>query len=134
MKTVVAIVMTLVLASLIGCTTSDRGGSRVEDQGFKISVPMFDTSVKQGELETITVTVERDPQFKQDVRLQFDVTQGISLEPSSYTIRASDKPDLQVRIRAPKDAALGEYPIKVRGTPETGDSTSVGFTVKVVAP
>ena len=132
MKT--AIVMTLVLASLLGCTTSTRGGSMVEDKGFKIAVPTFNTEVTQGELETVTISLERDPQFKQDVRLQFEVSQGISLEPSSYTIKASDKPDLQIRIRAPKDAALGEYPIRVKGTPETGDSTSVGFTVKVVAP
>jgi uncharacterized membrane protein len=39
-----------------------------------------------------------------------------------------------LRISVPEDAALGEYPVTVKGTPETGEATSVAFTVKVIAP
>jgi hypothetical protein len=35
---------------------------------------------------------------------------------------------------APKDVALGEYPVTVEGTPETGVPTSMGFMVRVIAP
>ena len=134
MKTAIAIVMTLAVASLFGCQTSPRGGSMVENEGFRIGVPTFTTEVKQGELQTVTVSLKRDSLFKQDVKLQVKAAKGISVEPSSVTIRASDKPDVQLQIAAPKDAALGEYPVVVKGTPETGEPTSVGFTVKVVAP
>ena len=134
MKTAIAIVMTLAVASLFGCQTSPRGGSMVENEGFRIGVPTFTTEVKQGELQTVTVSLKRDSLFKQDVTLQVKAAKGISVEPSSVTIKASDKPDVQLQIAAPKDAALSEYPVVVKGTPETGEPASVGFTVKVVAP
>jgi uncharacterized membrane protein len=134
MRSAIAIVMTLAVASLFGCQTSPRGGSTVENEGFKIGVPAFTTEVKQGELQTVTVSLNRDSLFKQDVTLHIKAAKGISVEPTSVTIKASDKPDVQLQIAAPKDAALGEYPVVVKGTPETGEPTSVGFTVKVVAP
>jgi hypothetical protein len=134
MKSAIAIVMTLAVASLFGCQTSPRGGSMTKDEGFKIGVPTFTTEVKQGELQTVTVSLNRDSLFKQDVTLHIKAAKGISVEPTSVTIKASDKPDVQLQIAAPKDAALGEYPVVVKGTPETGEPTCVGFTVKVVAP
>ena len=135
MKTAIVIVMTLGLAILFGCQTSPRGGSMVRNEGFRISAPTFETSVKQGELQTITVSLLRDTYFKQDVKLQIKAGKGgISIEPTSVTVKASDKPDVQLQITAANDAALGEYPVVVKGMPETGEPTSVGFTVKVVAP
>ena len=106
----------------------------VENEGFRVAVPTFTTAVKQGEMQTVTVSLKRDSLFKMDVTLNITAAKGISVEPSSVTIKASEKPDVQLQIAAPKDAALGEYPVVVKGTPETGEPTSVGFTVKVVAP
>jgi hypothetical protein len=37
-------------------------------------------------------------------------------------------------VSAGPDAALGEYRVYVTGTPESGESTSVEFIVRVVAP
>ena len=129
MKTAIAIVMTLALASLFGCR---RGENTVKDEGFKIAVPTSNTEVKQGELQTVVVSLQRDSLFKKDVKLQVKAPKGISVEPTSVTVKASDKPEVQLQITAAKDAALGEYPVVVKGTPETGEPTSVGFTVKVV--
>jgi uncharacterized membrane protein len=134
MKTAMAIVMALALVSFCGCQTTSRGGSAVKDEGFRIGVPSSDTQVKQGEMQTVIVSVKRDSFFRQDVKLLIKVPSGISVEPASVTVKASEKPDVQFRIAAPKDAALGEYRVVVTGTPETGEPTSVGFTVKVVAP
>ena len=134
MKTAMTIVMALALTSFCGCQTSSRGGSVVKDEGFRIGVPTFDTQVKQGEIQTVIVSVMRDSFFKQDVKLLIVVPSGISIEPASAMVRASDKPDVQLRITAPKDAAIGEYPVVVKGTPETGEPTSVGFTVRVIVP
>jgi hypothetical protein len=134
MKTAFTITMTLALAIIFGCTTSPRGGSVVEDEGFRIAVPTFNTEVKQGGIQTVTVSLRRDALFKQDVTLLIKGAKGIGVEPTSVTVKASAKPDVQLQIAAPKDAALGEYPVVVKGTPETGAPTSVGFTVKVISP
>ena len=131
MKMAITIMLTLALASLIGCR---RGESPVKAVGFTIAVPTSNTEVKQGELQTVVVSLQRDSLFKKDVKLQVKAPKGISVEPTSVTIKASDKPDVQLQIAAPKDAAIGEYSVVVTGTPETGVPTSVGFTVKVIAP
>ena len=105
-----------------------------KDVGFKIVVPTFSTEVKQGEVKNVTVSLERGDYFKQDVKLQIEGFTGISVEPTSVIIKASDRPDVQLRIAAPQNAALGEYGIRVMGTPETGEPTSTVFSVKVVSP
>jgi uncharacterized membrane protein len=135
MKTAITIVMTLVLATVYGCqSSSPRGGSVLKGEGFKITVPTFTTEVKQGEVRTVTVSLERGDSFKQDVRLQINTTKGISVDPTNILVKASEKPDVQLQITVPKDAAFGEYSVSVKGTPETGEPTSTSFDVQVVAP
>ncbi len=135
MKTALAIVMTSVLAASFGCqSTSPRGGGVSSDEGFKIVVPSTDTEIKQGEVQTVAVALQRGEFFKRDVKLEIKATKGISVDPTNAVIKASAKPDVQLRITAAKNAALGEYRVYVRGSPETGEPTSVEFTVKVVAP
>ena len=68
------------------------------------------------------------------MKLQIKAARGISIEPTRVTVKASDNPDVQLEIAAPKDAPIGEYPVVVKGTPETGEPTSIGFMVKVLAP
>jgi uncharacterized membrane protein len=106
----------------------------LKGEGFKVAVPTYDTDVKQGEVGIVTVSLERGESFKQDVRLQINTTKGISVEPTDVIVKASDKPDVQLRITVPKDAALGEYSVSVTGTPTTGEPTSTSFDVKVVSP
>ena len=135
MKTAIAIVMILTLAILSGCQTSSRaGGSVVSNKAFRIAVPTIETSIKQGELQPIIVSLLRDPLFKQDVELQINAPKGISMDPTRVTVKASDKPDVQLQITAANDAAVGEYRVVVTATPQTGEPTSVSLTVRVVAP
>ncbi|HUU92653.1 MAG TPA: hypothetical protein VM238_15750 [Phycisphaerae bacterium] len=134
MKTALMIAMALTVAALSGCASS-RGGSLSSDEGFKIAGgPIFATKVKQGDRQTVTVSLERDKYFKQDVTLEATVTSGIRVEPSKVVVKASDSPDVQFQITAPQDAALGEYLLHIAATPETGAPTSKDFTVKVVGP
>lgn len=105
-----------------------------KDEGFQIAVPTFNTELKQGEIQSVTVSLHRGEYFKQDVKLRIKPSKGISVEPTSVSVSASDKPDVQLRVAAAKDAAIGEYRIYVEGTPATGEPTSVSFKVKVVAP
>ena len=133
MKKVIMIVVTLALVT--GCqSSSSRGGSVLKGEGFKIAVPTFDIDIKQGEVLSVTISLERGASFKQDVKLMFKTTKGISVEPTDVIVKASDKPDVQLRITVPKNAALGEYSVSVKGTPETGEPTSTSFDVQVVSP
>lgn len=136
MKKLITIMSMLALAAILGCqsSSSSKGGSVMIDEGFKIAVPTFATTIKQGETQNVTVTLERDKYFKQDVKMQISTTRGISLDPTSVLIESSDTPEVQIRITVAKDAAIGEYSIRVEGTPKTGEPTSTSFTVKVVSP
>ena len=135
MKNAITIVLTLALMAVSGCeSSSPRGGSVLKGEGFKIAVPTFSTDIKQGEVQSVAVSLERGESFKQDVKLEIEAAKGIRVEPTSVIIKASDKPAVQLRISAAKNAALGEYRISVKGIPKTGESTSTAFNVKVVAP
>ena len=135
MRTMITIVMTMAVAAVLGCqSTSPRGGGVSADEGFKIVVPSSAPEVKQGEVQTVAVSLQRGEFFKRDVTLEIKPSKGISVDPTNALIKASAKPDAQLRITAAKNAALGEYRVYVKGTPETGEPTSVEFTVKVVAP
>ena len=133
MRTVITILMALVLAVVLGCQ-SPRGGSMSGGEGFKISTPTFDTKLKQGETQNVTISLKRGEYFKRDVQLEIRPSEGISVKPTSTLVRGSDNPDVQLQIAAATDANLGEYRVHIKGTPETGQPTSTEFKVKVVAP
>ncbi|MFA5865533.1 MAG: hypothetical protein WC975_12710 [Phycisphaerae bacterium] len=133
MKSRIMIVAALTLMVTLGCQ-SPRGGGMSGGEGFKISTPPFGTMIKQGETQSVTVSLQRGENFKRDVKLEIRPSVGISVEPTSAWIKGSDKPEMQLQITAAKDANIGEYRVYIKGTPETGESTSVEFDVKVVAP
>jgi uncharacterized membrane protein len=135
MKNAITIMLMLALATVYGCqSSSPRGGSVLKGKGFTITVPTFTTEIKQGQTQSVTISLERGDYFKQAVKLQIEASKGISVDPTKVIIKASDKPDVQLRIAAAQNAALGEYHVSVMGIPKTGESTSTEFNVKVVAP
>jgi uncharacterized membrane protein len=138
MKKAIMIVVTLALVTVSGCYTvqsdSPKGGSVLKGEGFKIAVPTFDVKIKQGEVQSVAISIERGEFFKQDVKLEIEAAKGVSIEPTSVMVKASDKPDVPLQITVPKGAALGEYRVSVKGTPTTGSPTSTEFNVKVVSP
>lgn len=133
MKTTIAIVMSLGLMFELGCE-SPSGGGMSKDESFSIVVPMMAVKIKQGETQIVTVSLDREKYFKQDVKMDIAPSKGIDVEPTDAKIKAEEKPELPLRISAPKDAAIGEYKIYLKATPEKGQSTSMDFTVKVEAP
>ncbi len=134
MKVTILTVMTVVLASLVACSMSSRGGDTPKEEGFRILVPAFDKSVKQGEVRTVDLSLARGDYFKQDVRLEIRASKGIDVQPAEVLVKGSDRPDVQLRISAPPNAPLGEYRVNVKGTPQTGEQASAEFQVRVVAP
>jgi uncharacterized membrane protein len=134
MKNAITIELILALMAVTGCqSSSQRGGGMTKDEGFKIAVPTLSTEIKQGQAQNVMVSLERGDYFKQDVKLQIKTSTGISIDPTSFVIKASEKPDVQLKIAADQNAALGEYRVSVMGIPKTGDSTTMEFKVKVIA-
>ena len=132
MKTAIALLTACFFLTALGCE-SRRGGTMSIGEGFRIDTPTPDTIVAQGTTQSVTVSLNRGQQFKHDVTLETRASKGITVDPTKVVIKASAFPDVQLKITAPKDAALGEYKIYLKGTPDIGESTSTEFTVKVVS-
>lgn len=126
------IVGVVVMVGLVGCKKSEEGG-RAGNDTFRVVVPVMGTDVKQGEVQTVRVSVDRGDGFKQDVKLQVKAPTGIQVVPESVTVKAGDKADVQLTVTAAKDAPLGSQKIMVKGTPEKGESAEVEFKVTVSA-
>jgi uncharacterized membrane protein len=125
--------MLIAAAALTGCKTKSEKGGGAGNDTFKIVVPAMATDVKQGELQTVRVTLERGEGFKQQVKLELKAPAGIQVDPKDATVQPGDKGDVQVKITAAKDAPLGEQKIMVKGTPDKGEPTETEFKITVVA-
>ena len=125
-------VVVLAAAAFVGCQKSEPGGRGGTDS-FKVVVPAMSTDVKQGEIQTVRVSVERGAEFKQEVKLEVKVPAGLQVDPASTSVKPSDKGDVQLKITAAKDAPLGEQKILVKGTPDKGEATETEFKVTVSA-
>lgn len=129
-----AVLSVVAMAALGACNVSSpRGGGMTSEDGFRVVAP-HDLVLQQGAVQTVNVTLTRGDLFKQDVKLTVNATPGLSIDPSSATIRANAQPDALIKIAAAKDAKLGEYRVSVTGTPASGAPTMTEFRVKVVTP
>jgi uncharacterized membrane protein len=122
----------IAVAGLVGCQKSEPGG-RGGDDTFKVVVPAMSASVNQGEVQTVRVSIERGAGFKQAVKLEVQAPKGLEVDPASTMVKPGDKGDVQLEIKAAKDAPLGEQTIQVKGTPDKGDSTQTSFKINVSA-
>jgi hypothetical protein len=102
-----------------------------EEGTFTIGVPQLSTSIKQGETKTISISIKRGKNFDQDVKLAFgDLPKGVTIEPSMETIKASET-EKNISIKATDDAAVGEFTVKVTGTPTTGANAESDLKLNV---
>jgi uncharacterized membrane protein len=122
----------IAMAALVGCKKSEEGG-RAGNDTFKVVVPLISTDVKQGEVQTVRVSVERGAGFKQGVKLEAKGPTCFQIDPESTMVKPGDKGDVQLKITATKDAPLGDQKIMVKGTPDKGDPAEVEFKVTVSA-
>ena len=141
-KTLFAAVV--VVAAATGCNQSPPGGNTPASNSsdaksnltagkdtFSISAPMLAKDIKQGDKETVTLSVKRGSEFKQPVKLSVDVPKGLKAELSKPAVAMGDPDDVMLSIMVDKDAPLGDSTITVKGTPDSGTATSVGVKVKV---
>jgi uncharacterized membrane protein len=122
----------IAMVAFAGCKKSEEGGM-AGNEVFKVVVPAMGTSVKQGEFQSIKVSIERGAGFKQAVKLEFKATAGITVDPGSITVQPGDKGEVQLKITAAKDAPLGDSKIQVKGTPDKGEPATMEITVTVSA-
>jgi uncharacterized membrane protein len=128
------LVGTFVVAMVLtGCTKSSEEGGRAGNDTFRIGVPALATTVKQGELQTVQLTLERGAGFKQRVKLEMKAPAGLQVEPGSAIVEPGDKGEVQLKVTVAKDAAIGEHKIQVKGTPDKGEATETEFKVTVNA-
>jgi uncharacterized membrane protein len=127
----------LALGALVGCNTSPPGGSAGSAGGkrsatFTVTGPTTSTDLKHGETKTIKLSLNKGSDFKEDVELKVDAPKGITVEPMTTTIHASEKGDnIELKATATNDAPVGDHMIKVTATPKVGAPTSVDVKVTV---
>jgi len=132
MRIVIALVLAAGLAGFCGCrASSPLGGATEKEEGFKILARRFTLDMDQGDVKTIKVSLKRGDYFKQDVHLKISVPENLTIDPNNILVKASDQPDVELKITAATDAALGKYRIAIKATPVTGEATSAELVVKV---
>ena len=119
--------------ALTGCKSKSEEGGRAGNDTFRLVVPATATEVTQGELQTVRVTLERGEGFKQRVKLEVKAPAGVEVDPKDATVQPGDKGDVQLKVTATKDAAIGEHKIMVKGTPDKGEPTETEFKITVKA-
>jgi len=146
MKSLVTLALGITLAAALGCESKSSpggpgatpGGGRgnagltQQENIFRLTVPMTETDIKQGESKVVKVGISRNKNFDQDVKLEFSgAPKGVTVKPSSNELKANVE-DVQVTLEAAQDAALGEHTITVKGTPATsGAATSTTFKIQI---
>lgn len=120
-------------AAFTGCTKSSEDGGRAGNDTFRIVVPAMAAGVKQGEVQTIRVVLERGKGFTQTVKLEIKAAVGVVVDPKEVLVLPGDKGDVQLTTTIAKDAPIGEHKVLVKGTPAKGEPTETEFKIAVVA-
>jgi uncharacterized membrane protein len=137
MKKLLAGMLAFGLTFAIGCEhKSAPGGPGAVDNKtqtrsitFKIIAP-GKTELKQGEEKEVRVKVDRGKDFKEDVTLKFETPKGIHVDREQITVRPGED-FAAVKVKADKDAPIGDNSVNVKATPQHGESTEMKFDVKV---
>lgn len=133
LKTYLVLAASTVLAVGIGCNKSSEGGISGTKDSFKIAAPAVATIIKQGDKQTVSVTVDRDSGFQQSVKLDAQAPKGLKVDLDKSTVKASDPKEVALSITADKDCPLGDHAVKVTAKPDTGNPTTVEVKVTVTA-
>lgn len=120
-----------VMIASMGCNNSPQGGNPGTSNSFKVSAPVMATTIKQGEKETVTLTIQRGSEFKKPVEVKADAPKGLNVVMKSSRVNPDDPANLSFTVEADKTAPVGDHVIKITATPESGTATMVDVKVKV---
>jgi hypothetical protein len=94
---------------------------------FTLRMPFWTTGLKQGEAKDITISINREKQFDQDVALKFSgLPKGVTVDPADAVIK-NGQPEAKFVIKATDDAPLGDFSVMVTGHPTKGADASHEF-------
>lgn len=144
MKRVCATLLAAALVVAAGCesksTPGGPGATRATDRNppvgqadetFTLDVPNVATTIKQGEAKQVGIDIRRGTNFGEDVALSFEgVPKGVTIDPAGPAIKKADT-GAKFTVKAADDAALGDFTIKVKGTPTKGASATNEFKITV---
>ena len=124
----------LLAVTSIACNKSPEGGSPGTKDSFTVSGPTTSTSIKQGNKETVTVTLNRGSDFKKKVSLDVKAPDKVKATLDKSSVAAGDDKDVKLTIDVDKEAPVGDHIITVTATPEAGAATKLDVKLSVVKP
>jgi uncharacterized membrane protein len=111
---------------------ADSTANNAARDGFRLEVPSTRTVIDPGTSKEVTITIDRDGNFKEPVALTFQSPAGVTVKPSKERFEPNDK-EVVVALEAGADAKPGEASVQVTGKPQTGQTTSVSIPIEVRA-
>ena len=116
----------------IACNKSPEGGSPGTDDSFKLAGGTIPSAIKQGDTESVKVSVERGKNFHKSVRLEAKAPDKIHVSLDRNLVKDGESPDVNLKVHPADEAAAGDYKVTVTGTTDNGSPTNLELTVKVI--
>jgi uncharacterized membrane protein len=133
MKKLIAGVAVVALLVVVGCDTKgkiDTNGGPTAAAAFSIKAPATMPEVKPGEKQDVKLAIERGKDFKDEMTLKFEAPKGVSVEPETKAVPATEK-EIAVKVAAAADAPEGKQTVTITATPKTGKVVTAKFDVNV---
>jgi uncharacterized membrane protein len=120
------------MAAAMGCNPSGTGGNPTNSkEQFRLTGPTLSTAIDQGATQTIKVTVaNKGSDFKQDVKIKVEAPKGVSVEPSTIVVKASET-EADFKVTAAKDAPTGKADLHFTGAPADGGASTPPLVVSL---
>jgi len=115
-----------------GCTTSPAGSIPGTDQSFKLEGGTTPISVKQGDSQSVKITVDRGKNFHKSVRLSAEPNEKIRATCDRDLVKDGEPQDVNVKIHPAEDAPPGDYTVTLTGSSDSGAPARLNLAVKVL--
>ncbi len=143
MKAFLSTVILVASVAVTGCDKSSTGGpgatppkntTNPATTGGTFTLTVSDSSIDlvQGEAKAMSVTINRNDNFQQDVTLEFTgLPKGTSVDPARPTVKHGSS-EAKFTIKADADAAVGDFTFKMVGRPSKGLDSVTDMDLTVV--
>lgn len=117
---------------VVGCGKESGKGGAGADKGatadkenpdkntFTVTVP-GDTTVTMGKQQEISVEVNRNEGFEEEVTIAFEAPEGTKITPDEYVVK-KDETTAKAMLTVEEGATAGDKKVKVTGTPKSGEN------------
>jgi len=127
-----SIVFGAIAVAPLACSRSPEGGTPGTANSFVLVAGSVPSAIKQGDAQSVKVTVERGKDFHKSVRLQAKGPEKIHATLDRNLVKEDGPPDVNVRIHPNEDAAPGDYKVTVTASTDDGDPTNLELAVRVI--